>query len=199
MRYRHIGYGESPGKLHQSALSADSYFATQIAKHRGTSAETLHYLLRKEIFTVPVMARRGRDEEPLEDYQKRTLWESAVSNPALRTEDLIWIYEQVTDCTYEPQSGAIPSLELSYEETKIIKGIGVHRNTPAELVEIIKAIRVNGNPVIRQYDFDVRDEEEYENYFIDWRSGKPVAPTPPPKPKTIPGALPGADRFKYLP
>lgn len=200
MRPQYIRDNESPAELHRIALNAHTYTAGQVAGHRGTSPETLHYLIHKEIFPIPVMAQRNHETEaPLSENGKRDLWRSAVSNPVLTTEDLIWIYEQVSGSTYAPQSGIIPSLDFSYTEIQILKGIGVHRNTPSELVEIIKAIRVNGNSVLLKYDFDARDEREYENYFIDWRGGKPVAPTPPPKPKTIPGALPGADRFKYFP
>ena len=196
MRYRALG-NESPEALHRMALNSDSYFAGEIARHRGTPTETLHYVIHKETFAVPMMVRKSQNdtEERLNVNQKKDLWLNAVGNPALGTEDLIWIYEQVTASKYDPASKTVLARSFTYYDIHILKGIGVHRNTPSELLEIVRAIRVNGNPVIRQHDFDVRDEREYENYCIDWISGKPVAPTPPPKPKSIPGALPGADRL----
>lgn len=199
MRPQRLRENESPEELHRIALNAITYTAGEVAGHRGTSAETLHYLIHKEIFPVFGMERRRQDEteRKISIDSRKDIWAHAVRNPNLSTTDLVWIYEQVSGSRYKPKRPKIPAWDFSYIEIQIFKGIGIHRNTPSELVEIIKAIGVNGNPVLRQYDFDMRDEREYENYFIDRLVGRPVAPQPPPEPKSIPGALPGVKREVY--
>lgn len=203
MRYRQLHDPESPERLHQMALVADTYFVNQVAKNRGISAETLHYLINKEVFSIPVMARRNQNEteRTLDESERKKLWKIAVDNPALSTEDLIWIYEQVSGCTYDAKATMAPSQHCAYDDIQTLKGIGVHRNTPNELIETIKTIQVDGKPILEQRYFDVR---AYEDYLRDLRNGKPVSPAPPPKPKSLkstsgslPTSLPDSERHDY--
>lgn len=203
MRYRQLCDNESSEELHKWALGADTYFVNQVAKNRGIASETLSYLIRKEVFRIPVMARRNQNEteRTLNSSERKQLWKIAVENPALSTEDLIWVYEQVSGDMYGSKAQTVSSRRFSFEDIQILKCIGMHRNTPADLIETIKTIRVDGKPILEQRYFEVR---EYEDYFRDLRTGKPVAPTPPPKPKSpkflpgsLPRSLPGSERYDY--
>lgn len=203
MRYRQLSDEDSPEELHKWALGADTYFVNQVAKSKGIASETLSYLIRKEVFRIPVMARRNQNEteRTLNPSERKQLWKIAVENPAFSTEDLIWIYEKISGNTYGSKSQTVPSRHFSFDDIQILKRIGIHHNAPNELIENIKAIRVDGKPILEQRYFDVR---AYEDYLTDLRNGKPVAPTPPPKPTplesmtgSLPRTLPGAERDDY--
>lgn len=164
MKYREL-YDETPEELHRLALTADSHFATMIAENRGSSPETLHYLVRKDTFNWPMIVRHQQKNEPLDRIKstQKNVWVAAVYNPELKNEDLTWIYEQLTN----PERNKVPEGfmrgTLSPIDINILKGIWMHPNTSANLANTIQEMKIKDASLIVEDDFILKKKREAYN------------------------------------
>lgn len=191
MRYRRLE-SETTAELHAMAQNANYIFAAMITAHEGTSPETLRYLVRKEVFQVPVLAQQpGEDTfQKINLGTKKNIWSGAVYNSALSTDDLIWIYENVVNSIPHERLEELTPKNLKYEDILIFKGIGVHRNTPKEIVTSIKTMRLNGHLILLKNDFVLRDEREIEQKWINLRKRQGLFDNMVPSLPSNPNALP---------